>query len=101
MPQMTIEKIHTPCGFTVDYAWNPLAPDRDARLTVSLLNVRGEPVDFATATIPSNVVHEAVVDLVRASWEAYLFGEMGDLRPAFRRVLLSWCDESVRRADIH
>lgn len=92
MPQLALVngKLHDPVEFMATYTSNPLDPDAPGELTIAARNAAGEWVDFAYAKVPANVTHEMVSDALHAGWEAWLFGERGNVRTAVARVINRW-----------
>lgn len=99
MPQLSINvgSDRNPVRFVAEYHVDPVEPDAEAELTIRSVNGQGDWIDFAYLRVPGEVVHEMVVDLLRASWEAWLFGEPGSIRKVCGVIKTAWREEAAAR----
>lgn len=99
MPQLSLLRDRQPYRFEVDYRTNPLKPHEDPKVSIMVKDQLGDPIDVVLVSIPEVVLFEAVADILRAAWEAYLFGEVGSVRRAVAGVRKAWMEEAkVRRS---
>lgn len=82
------------------YSQDALQPTEPPFLYCAISGPRQAAVEHGLTFCPLNVVHEMVTDLLVVSWEAYLFGEPGDVRQAIGSVSRTWKAESKGRRSV-
>lgn len=97
MPQREFWTTQHAVGFNFTYRVDPKDPEADALCYFTVKDQEGAVMEQITARVPLNVLHECVADMMRAGWEAYLFGERGHLRSAVAAVLKAWRREAGTR----
>jgi hypothetical protein len=60
-------------------------------------DAKNRTIEHGLTSVPNNVVHEMVDDLMSQTWMAYLFGEPGDLRKVINARRPFWMEESSHR----
>lgn len=97
MPQRQFWTAQVPCGVSWRYSIDPRSPERPSALSVVIYDQSHKPMDTGSIPVPSEVVHECIVDALRASWEQYLFGEVGGLQATLSPILTAWRPEADLR----
>lgn len=97
MPQLDLLGAPSNYGLRSEYWFDPLHPDSFGSLSIEVLNDKHLPSDVLYSLIPDSVLHEAVEDLLTQTWQAYLFGEPGDVRAVFRTRMRQWRAEASHR----
>lgn len=97
MPQREFWTHRIPTSFVVRYQTDPVDPAKPSSVLIDVLDQERVSMDRATALVPANVIFECTADILRAAWEAYLFGEIGGLQRAIAPVLRAWRQEASSR----
>lgn len=97
MPQRSFWTGEVPIGARWNYEIDPRNPEDSPTLLYQVLNQERCSMETGSVRVPFNVTHEAVSELLVATWEAYLFGEPGDGTQSMKAVLKRWKRESSRR----
>lgn len=101
MPQRQFWTAQHPTEVVWRYQVDPRAVDKPPSLSVTVKDQSGAVMDRASVLVPFNVIHEATSGLLHCSWEAYLFGEIGDVSTTFASVIGRWRQESAARPALH
>lgn len=97
MPQQDMFAASARTIITWTYSTDPLKPHDPSMFYVVVNSARNQSVEHGLCMPPTNVIHEEVAALLRATWDAYLFGEPGDVRKAVNHVHPTWSHEAVER----
>lgn len=97
MPQLNLYQRTAPHAIQWRYQLDPLRPEVIPSLTIIVEDAKGAPIDMSFAQVPFSVVWEAVADVLDQSWQAYLFGEVGDVRKVTAARMKRWRAEAGSR----
>lgn len=98
MPQLDLLSGDSPgSAFQIDYWSDPLHPEDEAKLTVTIRDKRGRPTQVLFTRVACEVIHELVSEISKACWEAWLFGEAMDVKHAFNATVAKWNREANTR----
>lgn len=100
MPQLNFLSPDEGCRFSIDYWSNPLHPENHTHFSISIADHKGAIVRTLYTQVPLEVTHELPMEVGRACWEAWLFGEMNDVAVAFSQVSTKWKAEAHNRRRI-
>lgn len=75
MPQREFWATQHPTEIAWRYRAEPMDPNGPSFLTVTVYDQAGKMMEHAAASMPGQLVHEAVATALVESWEGYLFGE--------------------------
>ena len=97
MPQRQFWTNQHPMSVRWEYRIDLKEPMSSPLFVVQVKDQSDKNMDSGQVSIPCNVVHEEMADLLVSSWEAYLFGELGDVRQTVRTVGTKWKAEARQR----
>lgn len=98
MPQREFWAERHPVRWDATYYSDPVEPGAACSVTLMVRDQAHEIMDTAYITLPAAVVDEAVPEVLRAAWEAYLYGEVGAMSSAIAPIVKAWRDEASRRS---
>lgn len=97
MPQLDLYGGSNRSTISWSYSINPLRPHDPAMFYVTISGGRGAAIEYGLMMCPLNVIHEGISKALIGSWEAYLFGEVDDVRKVIGKTS-KWAKiESLRR----
>lgn len=100
MPQLDL--YGSPAAHQIDWQYrvDPLNPFSPGRLLVLIGRGKGTVVESGGWDVPTNVTHELVDDVLRNSWQGYLFGEPGDAVRVSAQLVKKWRAEALHRPQL-
>lgn len=97
MPQLPLYGDPIAQEISWTYKLNPLKPEQRPSLVCVVVDERRQVLDGGLIQAPHNVIHEIVAKGLRETWDAYLFGERGDVRKSLGVAMRWGAAESERR----
>lgn len=97
MPQLNFLDQSEGNRFSIDYWSNPLHPENHCHFSVTIADHVGNIKWSLYTQVPTEVIHELPLQVGRACWEAWLFGEQEDVKTAFQSVSKIWKREARDR----
>lgn len=97
MPQREFWTAQVPTGVRWSYDVDPRRPEDTPTLLCNVIDQARGSMDSMSIRVPYNVLHEAVADVLVATWEAYLFGEVGDMSQTMQARAKVWRREASSR----
>ena len=94
MPQREFWTQRIPTRMQWTYDVDPRDPESTPTLLANVSDQAHGSMDSMSVRVPFNVLHEAVGGLLVATWEAYLFGEVGDVSTTMQSTIKRWRRES-------
>lgn len=100
MPQLDLLTESARSAINWRYSIDPLKPEERPMMYVSVEGPKQLAVEHGLVMPPLNVLHEEVAVILATTWDAYLFGEPGQVREAVATAHRHWLRESGQRRPV-